>query len=156
MKVNILWMFSSTFFFLWRRIPTNIGFPLSPSSWNSNIIIPNIFFFLESWSRSNKFTSTNVSFLSSLSEVSNSRAQKKDMEVPLQHISTCRTKERITKRHNRGHGTKLCQCPSTGAILNTDSGHYLHFYKNTRNKKRKIPMNASFPLIQVINIIGGL
>ena len=98
---------------------------------------------------------TNLSLLSSLSEVSNHRAQKKDMEVPLYPIFTSQTKERITKRHNKGHATKLCQCPSTGAILNTDSGHYLHFYKNTRNK-RKIPMNASFPLIQVINLIGGL
>ena len=75
----------------------------SPTSFilELNIMIPSIFFFLESCSRSNKFTGTSLSLLSSLSEVSNHRAQKKDMEVPLHPISTSQTKERITKRPQR-------------------------------------------------------
>lgn len=119
-------------------------------------VTPNIFFFLGIMQQvrqiyRQKSVSPQPPFWSERQQ-----SPKKDVEVALHPISMSQATGRVTNRHDKGPSPRLCQCPSTGAIPNRDSGHHLHFYKNIRNKKRRIPMNTLFLSIQVINIIEGL
>ena len=149
--MNILWRWifyegSRILFFLSRRIPTSIGLPLPPSSWNSISWYQASF---SSWNHAAGQINLQVQvclFSAPFLKWATTEPKRKIWKYPYTPSPPAKLRKGSLRDH-KGLGTKLCQCPSTGAIRNTDSGHYLHFYKNTRNKRRKDSNECIIPFI---------